>query len=473
MGVALAVLFLMWFASGIVMMYWDFPSVRAEDRLERSPALDASKIRLSPGEALATVHLEQAQIRLNSFDGRPAYRLRNGREESIVYADTGEPPRVDRALMDRVAAAWTGQPGAPRVESIEEPDQWTVQGPLRNLRPLWKYSWPDGEHVYVSGATGEVVQYTTSSSRLWGYLGAVTHWMYFTPLRKNQQAWSQFVIWTSGIGTISAFLGLAVAVWMYSPRKKYVHQGSPTSIPYTGQKRWHTILGLVFGIAAATWAFSGMMSMDPFPQSAGDDRPGTKIARALRGRMQLDAFESKHPREVLGQLAGLAVKELELTSFNGEAVYLATAGRGDTRVVPVAGDAAPGFDADRVVAVLRKAAGASAAIRTISDYDVFYLDRKHQRPLPAILVEMNDADRTRYYIDPKTATVVGSYSSRSWMNRWLYHGLHSLDFPWLYKYRPLWDVVVISLMLGGTTLCVTSIVLTWRVVMRAAVKRML
>ena len=73
---------------------------------------------------------------------------------------------------------------------------------------------------------------------------------------------------------------------------------------------------------------------------------------------------------------------------------------------------------------------------------------------------------TRYYIDPKTATIASQYSSRSWVNRWLYHGLHSLDFPWLYKYRPLWDIVVISLMLGGTALCGTSLVLTWRVLAR-------
>jgi hypothetical protein len=73
---------------------------------------------------------------------------------------------------------------------------------------------------------------------------------------------------------------------------------------------------------------------------------------------------------------------------------------------------------------------------------------------------------TRYYIDPKTVTIAGQYSARNWVNRWLYHGLHSLDFPWLYKYRPLWDVVVIGLMLGGTALCGTSIVLTWRVLVR-------
>jgi hypothetical protein len=52
------------------------------------------------------------------------------------------------------------------------------------------------------------------------------------------------------------------------------------------------------------------------------------------------------------------------------------------------------------------------------------------------------------------------------MNRWLYHGLHSLDFPWLYDYRPLWDIVVITFMLGGTALMVTSLILAWRVVGR-------
>jgi hypothetical protein len=79
---------------------------------------------------------------------------------------------------------------------------------------------------------------------------------------------------------------------------------------------------------------------------------------------------------------------------------------------------------------------------------------------------VNDATDTRYYINPKTARVVSTYSSRSWVNRWLYHGLHSLDFPWLYNYRPLWDIVVITFMLGGTALCVTSLILAWRVVGR-------
>jgi hypothetical protein len=83
-----------------------------------------------------------------------------------------------------------------------------------------------------------------------------------------------------------------------------------------------------------------------------------------------------------------------------------------------------------------------------------------------ILIRLNDSDRTRYYIDPRTAEVAGTYNARNWMSRWLYHGLHSLDFPWLYNHRPAWDIIVIAFMVGGTALCVTSLMLAWDVLGR-------
>src|SRR5262245_34178765 len=92
LGVGLCALFLLWFASGIGMMYWDFPSVTAADRLERSAPLDPDAIRVSPAQALAALdaHRAPAGVRLNTFDGRPVYRFRIGREDALVYADTGE-----------------------------------------------------------------------------------------------------------------------------------------------------------------------------------------------------------------------------------------------------------------------------------------------------------------------------------------------------------------------------------------------
>jgi hypothetical protein len=339
-----------------------------------------------------------------------------------------------------------------------------VQGSFRALRPVGKFSWPNGVEVYVSAASGEVVQYTTSASRLGAWLGPIPHWIYFTPLRKNQLAWTRLVTWSSGMATIAALLGLIVGVWMYSPSKRYRINAAATAIPYRGQKRWHVILGLLFGVGAATWAFSGMLSMDPFPAFEGRTPP--TVARALRGTPELSAFAGKDPRAALAQLAGLEVKELELTVVAGEPVYLATLAGGDTKIVPVAGAARNGFDLDRLIAVVTAAAHPHglAETRVLDRYDRYYLDRRKLKPLPVLLARVDDAEETRYYIDPRTARVAGSYSSRGRMNRWLYHGLHSLDFPWLYAYRPLWDIVVITFMLGGTALCVTSLILAWRVV---------
>jgi hypothetical protein len=506
LGVALSLIFSLWFVSGIVMMYWSFPGVEVRDRLERAPVLDPAQIKLSPEEAWTTLQRDQAptQVRLTTFDGRPIYRFsggggrggrsggrggRGGGGTAAVYADDGsEQTAVDDAMIDRAAVAWTKQPlSTAKKESVEEVDQWTVASQLRNVRPLFKYSFADGQQVYISGRDGEVGQYTTSKSRFWAYLGAIPHWLYFTPLRKHSPEWFKTVVWASGIGTISAILGIVIGLWMYSPSKRYQHAGAATSIPYKGQKRWHTILGLFFGVIAVTWAFSGLLSMGPFDfvenltakrpaekgqaearggGGSGDFNPATVLRGA--GRFQLASYADKHPRDAIASVAGgFQTKELDFTMFASEPVYMALDSTGATRIIPINGDPKTEFDPTKIIDMLQKAGGADLAeLRMMDQYDAYYLDRDRQRPLPVIYVRMNDENQTRYYIDPKTGRVVGNYDSSDWVNRWLYHGLHSMDFPWLYNHRPLWDIVVITLMLGGTSLCVTSIILTWRVLRR-------
>lgn len=502
LGVALSIIFGLWFVSGIVMMYWSFPGVSGSDRIERLPSLKSAQINLSPEEAYATLGRDQGpgSVTLTSFDGRPVYRFGGGAGgpgrgkgggrggpgggQTMIYADDGSmQTEVSEAMFDRVASAWAGLPlSDAKKESVTEPDQWTVAGQLRTLRPLYKYTFKDGQEIYVSGRDANVVQYTTRESRFWAYLGAIPHWLYFTPLRKHQPEWFAFVVWSSAIGTGAALLGIVIAIWMYSPKKKYRYAGQPTSIPYTGQKRWHTIFGLIFGVTAATWAFSGLLSMGPFEwtnwlsgigsgsgNAKGKGKDGGRnvnVAGILRGegRFDLAAYSAKDVREAVLSVGDFDAKELDFTMFAGEPIYMATDGKGDTRIIPVKGAPKTSFDAEKIVSMVRAGAGDSLGeLRMMDEYDAYYLDRRGQRPLPVVYARMNDEANTRYYIDPKTGRVAGTYSSRNWVNRWLYHGLHSLDFPWLYKYRPLWDIVVITLMLGGTALCVTSLILTWRV----------
>jgi len=401
----------------------------------------------------------------------------------MVYADDGTiQTEVDEAMVDRVASAWAGKPlSEAQKVSVEEIDQWTVGSQLRTLRPLYKYTFKDGQQIYIGGRDAEVKQYTTTESRFWAYLGAVPHWLYFTPLRKHQPEWSQFVIWSSGIGTAAALLGVIVAIWMLSPKQRYRHAGAPTSIPYRGWKRWHTIIGLVFGVVTATWAFSGMLSMGTFSwvewlagtsrgdSAKGGGRGGLNIANVLRGegRFQLSAYAAKSPSAALMSLGDFQAKELEFSMFAGEPQYIVTDSAGHTRIIPLNAEPKEEFDRDRIMSMVKDAAGSNLAeLRVMDQYDAYYLDRLREKPLPVIYARMNDKDQTRTYIDPKTGRTVGTYSTRSWVSRWLYHGLHSMDFPWLYNHRPLWDIVVISLMLGGTALCVTSLLLTWRVLKR-------
>jgi hypothetical protein len=476
LGVFTFLLFAIWFSSAIGIMYWDFPSVTPADRLGRSLPLQAPTVRLSPQEAYSTVASSgpgstDPHILLNTFNGRPVYRIQTGGREMVVHADTGDlRSRISADTMQEVASAWANQPpGSARVEPVREVDQWTVQGQFRNFQPLWKYSWPDGQQVYVSEATGEIVQYTTSRSRLHAYLGPIPHWLYFTPLRKHPAQWSALVIWSSAVGTFAALLGIIIGVWSYSASKRYRRTGRPTSVPYRGYKRWHMVFGLMFGLGAVTWAFSGMLSMDPFP-TRRRDTGGSSISEALRGGLQLAAFERKHPTDALRQLGAAPVKELELMTVAGEPVYLARLANGETRIVPVDGQPVAEFDRQRMIEVLQRATNSrgGADVRVLTEYDAYYMDRRGQRPLPVILLQLHDPDQTRYYIDPKTARIVGTYTSRDWMNRWLYHGLHSLDFPWLYTHRPLWDIVVITFMVGGMALTLTSAILAWRVMNRSS-----
>jgi hypothetical protein len=212
-----------------------------------------------------------------------------------------------------------------------------------------------------------------------------------------------------------------------------------------------------------------MLSMDPFPALQQGDRDIGKleVAEALRGDAPpLSSFAAKPPSRALQETgASFHTRELWLTSVMGQSAYLATANPEQTMLVPVLGRATAELDRKEIVDVLRVAARPFAIreVRLVTQYESYYLDRHKVLPLPVILVRFSDPERSTYYIDPKTARIIERYNSHSRWNRWLYHGLHSMDFPWLYKYRPSWDVLLLLLLTGGTGLCVTSLMLSWNI----------
>ena len=139
--------------------------------------------------------------------------------------------------------------------------------------------------------------------------------------------------------------------------------------------------------------------------------PGAAIA-ALSQSLAIgpDGFGRQHPGDALRSLASFDVRQLECI-FAGEPMYLATLAGGDTRIIRADGVPATEIGVSRLAEAVSRAAG---------------------------LEERAD----------------------------LQVALHSLDFPWLYSHRPVWDIVVIMFMLGGSALSITSVILGWRVLTR-------
>ena len=166
---------------------------------------------------------------------------------------------------------------------------------------------------------------------------------------------------------------------------------------------------------------------------------------------------------------GQWVRELELVQIQGKAAYIAT-GPNRSAVIAASPPYAP-LGSVPVDSVIRriKAVSPTTALRDsalLSAYDAYYYDRAGALPLPVLRLRFADSDRTWVYIDLRRGRLIRAVSQRARLERWLYHGLHSLDFPFLYYRRPLWDAVVIGLLAGGAFLSATAVTIAFKRVFR-------
>jgi hypothetical protein len=261
--------------------------------------------------------------------------------------------------------------------------------------------------------------------------------------------------------------GIVVGVWLYSPqRKRYRFGHGHSSIPYAGQKRWHTMLGLIFGLFTCTWALSGMLSMSPFGWLVAKKQ--IDLAAGIRGaQWDPERFSPEHPRDALRRVGSeITAKEVDLAFVGGEPVYMATQAPQRSLIIPPGRQPEPKFSPALLTRILADAAQPHEVkeVRVVQEYESYYIDRglRSGFPLPVLFARLDDSEGSMYYVDLRTARIVQSYATGTRWNRWLYHGLHSFDLPFLYRYRPAWDITVLSLMLGGTALCVTSVIIGWR-----------
>ena len=85
----------------------------------------------------------------------------------------------------------------------------------------------------------------------------------------------------------------------------------------------------------------------------------------------------------------------------------------------------------------------------LGDYDSYYYSRNREAPLPVLRVKFADPLETWVYVDPKQSELLATVHRLNRVERWLYNGLHSLDFAFWYSKRPLWDIGMIVLLTGA------------------------
>lgn len=490
LGIALGALVVLWFVSGIAMIYaGGMPTLSEQERLERLPPLDLASVRRTPVEAAEAAGLvgPLEEVTLRTVEGRPAYRLRAGGRTAVVFADSGDPSGPVGASRARsIAARFAGAPPE-RVRHdgrLLRADQWTIAE--RGRLPLHRLAVDDGRGstVYVAEGSGEVVQWTTGRERTLAWVAAIPHWLYVTPLRLRADLWRQVILWTSGLATVLAALGLVLAVvQLRSPSGSGRLSRIASRIPYRGWMRWHYVAGALFGVFVLTWLVSGLLSMEPGGWAVGGGLdPGPVRAELTGGELAPGTFpEVDADRWSDAALPEASLRELRYRRILGEPYFAlrtvpseegaregaggrsgsrAPGGYGGDPSASGAGDVlvhAETLERARPVpddALLERVRSAHPGVEVedaerLEAYDAYHYDRDGAEPLPVLRVKMADPDRTWLYLDPASVELATRVDRLDRVERWLYHGLHSLDFGFWYDRRPLWDVGVIALLLGG------------------------
>ena len=457
LGIALSPMFVVWFASGIAMMYArGMPGLTPQVRLEHLPSLDLARVGMTPAEAAekAAFDTDPDQVALVTVLDRPAYRF-TGHESATIFADTGDRLlEVGPVGALRIASTFLNLPPEAfhHAGLLNQPDQWTIG--QREQTPLHKIEVDDQARteLYVSAKTAEIVVLTTRRSRALAWIAAIPHWLYFAPLRSNDALWTGVLLSISGLGTVLALAGVILGIIGFT-------RAAPLQLT--------RIFGVLFGVFTFTWVLSGLLSMHPMDWASGGNT-GAGIPLALSGgAINLSAFPAMDAGAWKQALAQRAPKEMTFLRIQGDPYYL-VGGVEDKPLLVRANQAQVDenlfhlaeqtplavrrelFSVESLISRVQQAAPNVPILEStlLSEYDSYYYSNDGSRPLPVLRIKFGDPDRTWFYIDPALSRVAARYTRLGRIERWIYHGFHSLDFSFWYYNRPLWEFGIIMLSIG-------------------------
>ncbi|MBA2125442.1 peptidase [Hyphomicrobium methylovorum] len=469
LGIITCIFCLIWFISGLVMVYVQFPAWTEAERLATLHPIDVEKIARTPDEALAVAGLkaQTTNVRLEMYGTEPVYRLGRGESTQAVSAVAGR--LISSVSLDEARARLASVYPEASIDYLGpvERDQWTVTRRFDGHRPLYLFTLGDraGTNIYVSSKTGEIVQNSTYNERFWNWLGAIPHWVYFTPIRTDGEFWRQAVMWLSGPLIIGGITGLWIGILRLRLRRPY-SRGRMT--PYRGWMKWHHIGGLVGGVFLTTWIFSGWLSVNPFGFFAR-----TQFTLELKQRYTGAKSEFGIPISALKAAARSPVTALEMNFVSGESLIVAKSSPQQKQLFDGATGTSRTLDPKRLTEAAEGLLPKAHLTRTevLTEEDIYWYSHHHTRPLPVLRFVFDDENATWIHIDPATGDLAGLSDTSERTHRWLFNFLHDFDLPVLLRYQPARDILIWMLSIAGIIISISGIVVGWRYLARKADQR--
>lgn len=527
-GLTVGFMALVWFASGIVVHWYEMADPSDEEYLrghrpwlepEELAAVDWPVADRLGGEPLAGVALYRLGDRLVWQLRRPGDAAGYGvgtywgyGGSGLVDARSGErmPGVSERTaalvaarVMDGGGAAADGRPrvvagsgegGEGKVESplevarLEGHTEFYRYGPL----PAFRISFPEARtDVYVAESTGEVGAVIGPRERLTRVFGGMPHFLAFAPVNSSRAVYLVVMgILIAGV-VAGAVSGLVYGAWAVGRRRRFGAATGAGAAPGLDEEEgesprgdavrtgaglpgWHHWLGLGLGALVVTWALSGALmiwypSVDPTPD---------ELRRLAEPPLQIEAigFSPAEALETVGRTDDRPVAVLAARMLEGRPVLEARhpSGRrtlldgGTGRVLSPLPEAA-------AVRIVERYVGASVDVRSVrllESQDEYYFGlHGRRRPLPVHRVDLaTDGLPSPLYVHAETGALVGRVTSEYRFFRWLGSAVHTFSFPALLRRPALWDVAVVVPALLGVLLAGSGLWLGVRRLFRRRVR---
>jgi hypothetical protein len=456
LGIVLAPLFAMWFASGIVMHFVPFPQLNESKRVAGLSPLALEGSLHAPADAVIALGMSDVlRVRLTQRADGPIYIISGTSGSTALRASDLAPAGVTSSPLALVIGAeYAHQLGIRTADSgkvaLIDHDQWTVAGRYHRHRPLYRLALDDdaGTEIYVSSQTGEVVLDTTRWERGWNFPGSVAHWIYATPLRSRPALWSTILWWLSLAAFISVLAGVVLGVVQLRP------DGGHRVSPYRGMHRWHHVLGLLTLVFVTTWMFSGWLSMDDGLLFSKGRASSADIV-AVSGTPPWDRLTDEELRRADPQ-----AREVEWFALAGKLFRREITAADAQRLVEL-GSSEPDrqFLAVRSVRPIALQLGPACSDPTAVDRADSYVAASIIENAPFYRISCGDV---WYDIDGANGALSQRTDSSRRAYRWLYQALHTLDFPALTARPMLRTMLIVSLCTMGLVFSLTGIVIGWR-----------